>query len=222
VTLDSWESPDDLYLARGDDVSEFRPLFTGDVLDDIAVPGVQDAGRAMVLAHPCSMRGKDAHLAESILLAAVENHEAVPAYKWEQGYLNRMPLPELDGPEGSFAVAWLDRIGLAQTPSIISTRRLACLSPVGVNILQQRLVVHLTRVEIPTSKFWEAFAHTSEEVDLLEEWTEELADSVEPQQAAADFDSWIRAENRQGRLRDPQQRASVRAAMRTEIHHRRY
>lgn len=216
-----WQSPDDLYLARGNDVSEFRPLFTGDVLEDLGVPGVQDTGRAIVLAHPCSMRGKDAQLEESILVAAVEDHDAVPSQKWEHGYLNRMPLPELDESTGSFAAARLDRIGLAQTLQIMATKRLACLSPVGVNILQQRLVGHLTRVEIPTSKFWEAFGHTYEEADLLEEWTEALADEVDREQAAADFESWIRADGRQGKLRDPQQRASIRSAMRTELRHQR-
>jgi hypothetical protein len=115
------------------------------------------------------MRGRDAQLAESILVGAVEDHDAVPAHKWEDGYLNRMPLPELDESPESFAVARLDRIGLAQTSLITATNRLAGLSPVGVNILQQRLVGHLTRVEIPTSMFWEAFAHTYEEADLLEE-----------------------------------------------------
>lgn len=167
------------------------------------------------------MRGKDAQLAESILVGAVEDHDAVPARKWEQGYLNRMPLPELDESPESFAVARLDRIGLAQTSLIIATTRLACLSPVGVNILQQRLVGHLTRVDVPTSEFWEAFGHTYEEADLLEEWTEELADALDRERASADFEAWIRADNRQGKLRDPQQRASVRSAMRTELRHRR-
>lgn len=201
-------------------MSTFRPLFTGDVLEDVAVPGVQGAGRAIVLAHPCSMRGRDAQLVESILVGAVESHDPVPAQKWEQGYLNRMPLPELDGSPESFAVARLDRIGVAQTALINATNRLACLSPVGVNILQQRLVGHLTRVDIPTSTFWEAFSHTYEEADLLEEWSEELADVVGHEQAAADFESWIRAEKRQDKLRDPQQRASVRSAMRTEVRQR--
>lgn len=221
MTLRSWESPGDLYLARGDEVSAFRPLFTGDVFEDVAVPGVQDTGRAIVLAHPCSMRGKDAKLADSILVGAVEDHEAVSAEKWEQGYLNRMPLPELDESPTCFAVARLDRIGLAETPLIVATRRLACLSPVGVNMLQQRLVRHLTRVDIPTSKFWEAFDHTYEEADLLEEWTEELAGVVGREQAEADFEAWIRGENRQRRLLDPQQRASVRSAMRTDLRNRR-
>lgn len=202
-------------------MSEFRPLFTGDVLQDVAVPGVQDAGRAIVLAHPCSMRGRDAQLAATILVAAVEDHDVVPAHKWEQGFLNRMPLPALDGSPKSFAVARLDRIGLAETAPIAATCRLACLSPVGVNILQQRLVGHLTRVDIPTAKFWDAFGHTYEEADLLEEWTEEVAGLVDPHQAAADFDAWIRAEDRQGKLKDPQQRASVRSGMRTELHRRR-
>lgn len=202
-------------------MSESRPLFTGDVLADVPIPGVQDSGGAIILAHPCSMRGRDATLVDSILVGAVGEHDQVPAHKWEQGFLNRMPLPELDEVKGKFAVGWLDQVGLASTASIQASRRIACLSPMGVNILQQRLVGHLTRVNIPTATFWEAFAHTYEEADLLEEWTEELEGAIDRESAVAEFETWIRAENRHDRLKDPQQRASVRSAMRTELRGRR-
>jgi len=201
-------------------VSAYRPLFTGDVVADVPIPGVQSTGRAIVLAHPCSIRGRDAKLVDSILMGAVEDHDPVAAHKWEHGFLNRMPLPELDDVEGSFSVARLDRLGLAATTSIQGAERIACLSPLGVNLLQQRLVAHLTRAEIPTATFWEAFGHTYEEADLLEEWTEELADD-DLDAAAMEFETWIRTDTRQSRLMDPQLRASVRSAMRTEIRRRR-
>ena len=50
MSLETFETPGDLYLARGDEVNPLRPLFTGDVVADVAVPGVQDGGMAMVVA----------------------------------------------------------------------------------------------------------------------------------------------------------------------------
>ena len=55
MSLQTFEKPGDLYLARGDEVNPFRPLFTGDIVADAAIPGVQDGGKAVVVAHPCSM-----------------------------------------------------------------------------------------------------------------------------------------------------------------------
>ncbi len=57
MTLASYDDSGELYLTRGDEVKPNRPLFTGDVFLDVAVPGVQDGGLVIVVAHPCSLRG---------------------------------------------------------------------------------------------------------------------------------------------------------------------
>ncbi len=208
-----------LYLARAAEVSVHRPLFTGDVIDDVAIPGVQPGGAAMVIAHPCSMR-RGAVLSASVLVAAVRPHADVPAHKWADGYYDRMPLPEVRGAGTPFEVAWLGEIGLAQSSALVAATRIACLSPLGVNILQQRNVCNLTRVEVPTAVFWDAFAYNYEEADLLEEWTEELSSAEGTDTTAATFEDWIDLEDRRTRLRDPQQRASVRSEMRAEVKRR--
>lgn len=220
MSLDAWDQADRLYRVRGPDVSPYRPFFTGDVLENLPIPGIQDNGAAMILAHPCSMRGRSARLLDRILVAAVQPHDPVPAHKWAQGYYDRMPLPECMGSGSGFFVAQLDDVGKAKRDDIVTACRLACLSPVGVNMLQQRLVHHLTRVEIPTSTIWEAFAHTYEEADLLEEWTEDLNGVLIPSDAATEFDAWIRTEARQERLRDPQHRAPIRSELRAEVRRR--
>jgi hypothetical protein len=38
LSLETFETPDDLYLARGDEVNPLRPLFTGDVVAGVAIP----------------------------------------------------------------------------------------------------------------------------------------------------------------------------------------
>lgn len=166
------------------------------------------------------MRGREAKLLNEILVAAVAPHDPVPAHRWTDGFYDRMPLPELRGPGAPFECAWLDQLGRTERAQVESSTRIACASPVGVNMLQQRLVFHLTRVEIPTPTFWDAFAHTYEEADLLEEWTEELGERLELDVAAAQFEAWIREESRQQRLRDPQKRATIRVELRVELRRR--
>ena len=215
MTLETWAEPGHLYRARGDEVEPHRPMFTGDVVEDVAIPGVQDSGPAIIVAHPCAMRAGPS-LADRVLVAAVEPASAAPPKQWASGFFDRMPLPDL--PSG-FHVAWLDRIGRATTTDLVGATRIACLSPVGVNLLQQRLVFHLTRFAVPTKQLWEAFGHTYEEADMLEEWLEDSADQAA---RTATFEEWIRDgdPSRQSRLRDPQQRASVRAELRAAINQR--
>ena len=220
MQLAVWDDPDTLYLARGEEVSPHRPLFTGDVFESVQIPGVQTEGTAIVVAHPCSMRGKNAALENRILVAAVRPSAQSPANKWASGFLDRMPLPRLRG--DGFETGYLTELGRADTSDLLNAARIACLSTVGVNILQQRLICSLTRLDVPTQTIWEAFGHTFEEADLLEEWTESLSGiDTDSTRVAQDFESWIRSEGRQEKLRDPQQRAPIRAAMRSELRRRR-
>lgn len=150
--------PSELYHARDGEVNANRPLFTGDVFADVAVPGVQDHGPAIIVAHPCSMRTAGGRLVERSLLAAVQSHDVVSRKSWPNSFFDRMPLPELG--DYGFCVALLDQLGRATNVEVVASARVACLSEYGINMLQQRLTFHLTRAEIPTSKFHEAFAHT--------------------------------------------------------------
>lgn len=217
MTLDTYADPAGLYLARGEEVNLNRPIFTGDVFDNVAVPGVQDNGAAIVLAHPCSFRGGAGKMHDHILLAAVtqatdDSPVAHPA-RWTEGYYNRMPLPEL--PELGHCVAWLDRVGMAETALASQAHRIACLSEVGINMLQQRLTFHLTRVAIPTYQFQEAFEHTMVEAELLEEWIDVLTEvGYALDDATAGFEKFIRSGSPswQEQLLDPQRRAAVRRA----------
>ena len=219
MSLSAWEAASSLYLARAEEVSEHRPLFTGDVIRGPAIGGVLDTDLVMIIAHPCAMRSGP-HLSENVLAAAVRPHAAEPAARWADGFFNRMPLPDLTGSGSEFHVGWLDQIELVPTTNLESGERIACLSTIGVNILQQRLVFYLTRLEVETSVLWDAFSHTYEESDLLEEWVEALhAVDATPSKS---FDSWIRegSPTRQDRLRDAQYRSQTRADLRAEIHRR--
>ena len=225
MTLEVWQSPDELYVARGEDVHALRPLFTGDVFEDVAIPGIQSGGMAMIIAHPCSMRGQEARLEPGVLTAAVEPGEKTGKSAWARGYYGLMPLPELTEADTLF-VARLDDIGKAETASPLSGTRIACLSQRGVNLLQQRFIWRLTRLEVPTHQLQEVSVPAFEEADLLEEWSDVVcAAGSAPEEAAAEFEAFIRADRGGGRtlqgdLHDPQLRSTVRVACRTEAKRR--
>ena len=218
MSLEPSADPARLYLAAGADVNPHRPLFTGDVFSDVDIPGV-GASPAIVIGHPCSIRGRNGRLAERTPVASVEAHGPVPPERWSDGYFNKMPLRGLPL-EGEFHVARLDQFGLALTSDLLGARRLACLSHPGINQLQQRLVFHQTRLSVPTGQFHQAFDHTYEEADLLEEWTTDLADfDID---ATSNFESWIRDgdPSRQSRLEVHEERAPIRRDMRQAISQR--
>jgi hypothetical protein len=221
VTLETYQDPGELYLTRGAEVNPLRPLFTGDVFGDVAIPGVQDSGMAMIVAHPCSMRGASAVLRPTILVVAVEARAKTGPGAWARGHFDETPLPDLlSGSE--FFVGRLDELGRARTVAISAAERVACLSQYGVNLLQQRLVWYLTRLELATHVLNGAFSHTYEEADLLEEWSDTVvAAGRSVADASALFDAFIRADRGSGRtyqedLQDPQRRSSVRTACRAE------
>jgi hypothetical protein len=217
VNLDTFSNPNELYLARQDEVNSNRPIFTGDVFREVAIPGVQDHGMALVVAHPCSFRIAGGQLADRLLLARVDTITKQGANAWRNRFSDRMPLTSLDG-EGYWA-ARLDEIGRPLTSDLLASERLACLSLFGINMLQQRLTYYFSRAEIPTSMFNEAFSHTYEEADLLEDWSDALVAAGWTQaMAATEFETFIRSgePSLQSRLLDPQQRPSVRRTCRIE------
>jgi hypothetical protein len=225
LTLETYDETSQLYLAVGDDVSAFRPVFAGDVYQDIEVPGTPGLSMAIVTAHPCTFRVQDGELTDRVLVAVVRPHPEIPKQAWPGHHFSKMPLPELA--PGEFHVAHLDEVGRASSTELTNEKRTACLSEFGINLLQQRMVWHATRCAIETATFFEAFGHTYEEADLLEEWCEALADIQIPvSEARARFEAVLRSPQDGGRtlqdqLKDPQLRSGVRTACRAEARRQR-
>ena len=82
-----------------------------------------------------------------------------------------MPLPEMfrGAADEGFAVM-LDLAGRVVTADLLAERRVACLSPYGISLLQQRQVHHLTRYVIPSQDLHATCANVLAEAELLEEW----------------------------------------------------
>lgn len=215
------EAPDwaSLYRARGDEVSEARPIFTGDVFSNVAILGNEGTPiTALILQHPCALRTDGVNLVRRLLVAEVQESELIPFSQWNGRY-KVMPLPVLIGQ--THYVAQLHEPHLV-TPNVLdSATRIACMSQVGVNLLLQRWVHHNSRVIVPTANYQRATVEQFEEADLLEDWCDEravTAEEVSTQMMAAH--DWMRGESSspgkrwQELLQDPQTRGVVRTAMR--------
>lgn len=218
------ESPDwvSLYRARGDEVSESRPIFTGDVFTNVALLGNEGTPiTALILQHPCALRTDGVNLVRRLLVAEVQESEPIPISQWNGRY-KVMPLPVLIG-EAHY-VALLHEPHLVSPDALDSATRIACMSQVGVNLLLQRWVHHNSRVIVPTANYLRATIEQFEEADLVEEWCDERAATAEeiPAQMVAAHE-WMRGESSspgkrwQDLLQASQTRGVVRMAMRRHL-----
>ena len=212
-----------LYRARGGEVVSERPVFTGDVYDNVPLLGPTGEVRAravMVLQHPCAMRVDGVGLAPKLLVAEVGNRRPLPVEAW-QGNFSVMPLPDLrpDIDTGKrHQAASFDRLELVATGQL--TQRIATLSPFGVNLLLQRWVHHSSRVVVPTWQLHQTIEGEYEESDLIEDWCLDR-DHVDLALASKECVEWLRDDarqpTRQQRLKDAQERSAIRSEMRAQL-----
>ena len=218
-----------LYLARGIEVSASRPVMTGDVFEDVVIPGVDGVrGPALVLAHPCAIRD-GAHLRDRVMMCAVRKGAPIRSEHW-LGNFGVMPLPDLLHDGGLKHRAVFDLAGRVATADLDLARRRACLDEQGIVLMLQRLTFSYTRLAVDVEALHESIAHVLEEANLLEEWVEERAASVgrplhssEIRESESEFDALMLqvdpvagTSNRQ-RLNDPMARASVRRLVRRTL-----
>ena len=213
--LDAPNSAGELYRARAEEVNPNRPLLTGDIFSGIAIPGIAEECEAAVITHPCSMR-RGPVLESKLTVALVKPHAAVPLERWTNGYVRICPLPEFPG--GDQAIN-LNDVGSVKTDALLDAVRVACMTPVGINLVQQRIIYNLTRFSAETSTLHDVSEAVFEEADLCEEWTDavDAVDAADRVQAWAEFDAWLSAEDRRGQLADSQTRSAVRREMRSHL-----
>ncbi len=218
--LESPHTPDDLYLARGDDVCDARPVLTGDVFDDVEVTepdGSRTRLSVMIAEHPCSLRSDGVSLVPKLLVVAVRPREVVGSWR---GNFSLMFLPGLR-PEGHAAADCGDPC-IVSSGQLAAGHRVTCLSTFGINLMLQRQVHRTSRVVVPTLQFQAANEGVYEEADLIEEWCLDRGDQgVDPLEATSECVAWLREQvngvRRQDLLRDPQKRSTVRKEMRARL-----
>jgi len=218
---------DELYRARGDEVVTYRPLFTGDICDHTPVitpDGQEHTKTVMVVQHPCALRTNGIDLVGRLLVAEVRRHRVIPSADWTK-FIKLMPLPDLVPTVDTgmrHRAAFLSELYLAD-PSKLGPR-LACLSPLGVNLLLQRWVHQNSRVVVEAHRYNEVTCGPYEEADLTEDWCQErIGDGLTQDEATAECLDWLRQPHNEGGvlrqhlLADPQRRASVRQAARAHV-----
>ena len=157
--MDKPKDPMDLYRALGDDVNPARPTLTGDIFEGVQVTnpdGTSTTRTVMILDHPCSLREDGVNLVARLLTAEVRR---TSQGSWRQGNYNRMflpaPYPGADG-KASPCAAFFDASYHVSPEQLGAGNRIACLTPVGINLMLQRRVKHFSRVTVKTMDFMDA------------------------------------------------------------------
>ena len=215
--------PEDLYEERGT-VSFARPLLQGDIFAGVIVPGLStDPITVQIVTHPCSMR-RGTDLNERIQVVPVENYQRVSDWG---GHLRVMPLPDLLEDGDHYAAKFVD-LSATAAGELTVDKRIASLSQRGILVLQQRLVMHSTRVDMSVTVFREQSAPVLAEAEMQEIWTElVLVDDPESLAEVAsvgqEFQGWL--DEASGRRRDDLKseanHAGLRRAVRDEATRRR-
>lgn len=201
------DDPLDLWHARtAADIDADRMLMQGDIV-------VVGSEPVCIVAHACSMRrGTQLHATQTV--APIRDHQVSDwggSYDW-------MPLPEAPIPEIAYPAANIRELRSELTASLQSATRIAVLSEIGVQLLQQRLAYHDTRVAIELEALAEQTAPILMEANLHEEWVTALGLETEP-----DFHDLLEADDRKLRewMKTPRTRFQAQMAIRQEIRRRR-
>lgn len=181
-----------LYDERGE-VSWSRPILQGDVFKDVVLPGFGDEPRIVqIVTHPCAMR-RGADLLPRITVAPVEPYGAVEGTAWD-GHLRVMPLADLEN--GTHYATRFPDVTACPADLVTLDRRIATLSNRGIYTLQQRLIKHYTRLEVPIPVLRQESAPVLEEAEQQRDWVETVLDESDWTTASIDaearaYDAWL-------------------------------
>jgi len=216
VSLDRPGDEEQIYRARGAELSPSRPLLTGDVFEDVDLPG-QEERTAMIVAHPCSMR-RGVELAAKLTCAPVTEYQHVRPEHWN-GHFSVFPLASFTA-EGDHRAARLDRLVSLDRAECRTERRIASLEHSGIYLLQQRLIHCLARCAVKLSTIRASMEHVLEEAELQEEWIERLANPGDSNSLAAQaeaFDAFLGDNELRASLRDRNLRSGAVSRVAREI-----
>ncbi len=170
-----------------------------------------------------------AHLRSHVQMAVVRRGPPIPLDRWDGTY-GAMPLPELRHAGDLRDRAVFELAGRVATRQLSLDQRVACLAPMGILLLLQRMTFNMTRYAPDLDTLLESIEYVLDEADLLEEWM--AARLAVAGNGDGDLEARIRDEEpafdavlRQGvngstlrdGLRDPKSRAAVRRAVRAAM-----
>ena len=112
-------------------------------------------------------------LAPRLRVARVQRSNALGRDDWVYRYGRHMLLPWLEpDDETRHYTAVLEDCAPVSSNELQTLERLACLTPLGLALLQQRLIFSTSRLIVPTSDLHTVNAPVLAELEMLEDWRE--------------------------------------------------
>lgn len=205
---------DEAILDWDEEALRLNAVMTGDVFQ--GVPLEEEPAMVMVAGHPCTVRGANARLLSRIPCVRVVEHQWLPYRRWATGHWNYFPLARAAG-LGDVAASLLDWITV-DGAELARERRCLTLTEFGVVVFQQRLIHSLTRFGVPKAELEESMRHVLREAELERDWLAALAEEAGDLDACiAEFDAFMRDENRRERLRDRSLESAIRREVAAEL-----
>ncbi len=180
---------------RKQGVQQPRPIFTGDVFENIAVISEVDPVSVMILQHPCALLGNNNKLREVLLTARLVDHPEVTPNGWSGNY-DVMPVVVHESEPLKHQAVALDQLALVQAADLDVKKRVACMEIDGITRLLQRWTNVNTRVVVPSWRFERVIEAQFAEADGMESWCVQRQQArVKPSQAMKEATEWLDERN---------------------------
>ncbi len=172
-------------------VQQPRPIFTGDVFENVPVIGEDDPVTVVVLQHPCALFDANNNLQEVLLAARLVDHADVSVSGWSGNY-DIMPLVVHDSDPPVYLAVSLTQLVLVRSNELEPKKRVACMEIEGVSRLLQRWTNVNTRVVVPCWRFEQVVDAPFAEAEGMESWCAQRQQAgVKPPEAAKEATTWL-------------------------------
>lgn len=203
-----------LYRRRGG-VQQPRPIFTGDVFENVEVIGDDEGASVVILQHPCALLDKKNEPREILLAARLIDYLEVTPRDWGGNY-DVMPIVVLESAPLKHQAIALDQLVLVRSANLSLGKRVACMEVDGITLLLQRWTNVNTRVVVPRWRFGQVIDAQFAEAEGMESWCAQRQRArIKPPQALKEATDWLdgRSEDtgrpRRDLLKDPAYRKGV-------------
>lgn len=200
---------------RKSGVKQPRPIFAGDVFENVAVIGEDDPVSVVILQHPCALLDKNNELREVLLTARLIDHAEVTPSGWGGNY-DVMPIVVHESNPLKHQAVTLDHLALVRSADLDLNKRVACMEINGITLLLQRWTNVNTRVVVPSWRFEQVINAQFTEVEGMESWcTQRQQARVKMPQAIKEATEWLDERNedtgkpRRDLLKDPNYRKGL-------------
>lgn len=200
---------------RKQGVQQPRPVFCGDVFEDVTIAGEELPVTVVILQHPCALMDANNEVRAVLLAARVVDHPKVSISDWTRKF-DIMPLVVHDSDPLQHRAIAFDQLVLVPSANLPLKKRVACMEIEGVSRLLQRWTNVNTRVIVPCWRFEQVVDAQFAEADGMEAWcTQRLQAGVKQPEGMKEATAWLderlleTGKPRRLLLKDPTNRKSM-------------